>query len=61
MTDDRPPAFAVDAAQEQGAVAGGAYRVVVLESSGQLTVTDVATLERAEEYANDGPPSTRPS
>jgi hypothetical protein len=53
MSDDTAPAFAILGARERGAVSPGGYRVVVLEPSGQLSVTDFTRLGDAEQHAND--------
>ena len=53
MSDPTVPACALEAARKRGAVSHGQYRVVVLESRGGLTVTDLANLKAAMQYAND--------
>lgn len=53
MTDDTAPDFVIKAARKRGAVSRGGYCVVVLESSGELRVTDLGDLEDAKQYAND--------
>lgn len=40
-------------ARERGPIAEGGYRVLVIESRGNVTHRDFAELERAVQYAND--------
>ncbi len=47
------PEFAIAAARAGGVLPRGLYRVVVLESSGQLRSSDFGSLASAQEYAND--------
>lgn len=53
MAADSPPKFAIEAARNGGALPRGGYRVVVLESSGRLAISDFGSLRGAREYAND--------
>ena len=53
MNADPAPEFAIEAARERGAISRGWYRVVVLESSGRFSVTDLGNLKEAKDYAND--------
>lgn len=53
MAADSPPDFAIEAARNGGEVPRGGYRVVVLETSGQLRISDFGSLRGAREYAND--------
>ena len=53
MIDDTAPSFVIEAAHKRWLVWPGAYRVVVLEASGALTVSYFYNLEAANEFAND--------
>ena len=52
MSDDAPD-WVREAARARGTVPRGSYRVVVLESGGELSFRDFADRETAGQYAND--------
>lgn len=49
----RVPGLVLGAAREHGPVPEGGFRVVVLESGGELRVCDFPALEEAAAYASD--------
>jgi hypothetical protein len=54
MSDDRTALdWVSEAVRARGPVPRGSYRVAVLESSGDLSVRDLAGRQAAQRYAND--------